>query len=69
MDKKRTVLLADASEEFRAMLQEAIEQAGEFTVTASTGDGREALRLAAEANAKRAAAERILCELAGDDSE
>ena len=48
MDKKRTVLLADASEEFRAMLQEAIEQAGEFTVTASTGDGREALRLAGE---------------------
>lgn len=28
---------------------------------------REALRLAAEANAKRAAAERILCELAEDD--
>ncbi len=45
MDSKRTVLLADASEEFRAMLQEAIEQAGEFTVAASTGDGREALRL------------------------
>ena len=45
MESKRTVLLADASEEFRAMLQEAIEQAGEFTVAASTGDGREALRL------------------------
>lgn len=42
------MLLADASEEFRAMLQEAIEQAGEFTVAASTGDGREALRLIEE---------------------
>lgn len=30
------------------MLQEAIEQAGEFTVAASTGDGREALRLTEE---------------------
>ncbi len=48
MDHRRTVLLADASEEFRAMLQEAIEQAGEFTVTASTGDGREALNLVEE---------------------
>ncbi len=48
MDTKRTVLLADASEEFRMMLQETIEQAGEFTVAASTGDGREALRLIGE---------------------
>ncbi|WP_295752752.1 sporulation transcription factor Spo0A [uncultured Oscillibacter sp.] len=45
MENKRTVLLADASEEFRSMLQEAIEQAGEFTVTASIGDGQEALEL------------------------
>jgi len=42
------VLLADASDEFRVMLQEAIEQAGEFTVAASTGDGQEALRLIGE---------------------
>ena len=48
MDNQRTVLLADASEEFRAMVQEAIEQAGEFTVAASTGDGQEALRLIEE---------------------
>ena len=48
MENKRTVLLADASEDFRAMLQEAIEQAGEFTVAASTGDGQEALRLIEE---------------------
>jgi len=48
MDNKRTVLLADANEEFRVMLQEAIELAGEFTVAASTGDGQEALRLIGE---------------------
>lgn len=48
MDNQRTVLLADASEEFRAMVQEAIEQAGEFTVAASTGDGQEALQLIEE---------------------
>ena len=48
MEHQRTVILADASEEFRAMLQEAIEQAGEFTVAASTGNGVEALRLIEE---------------------
>ena len=46
MDIRRTVLLADANEEFRAMLREAMEKNGEFTVTASAGDGAEALRLA-----------------------
>ena len=50
MENKITVLLADASEEFRAMLQEVIEKTGEFTVTASTGDGREALRLIRDQN-------------------
>ena len=46
MEIRRTVLLADANEEFRTMLREAMEQAGEFNVTASAGDGAEALRLA-----------------------
>lgn len=46
MDIRRTVLLADANEEFRAMLREAIEKAGEFTVAATAGDGAEVLRLA-----------------------
>lgn len=48
MENRRTVVLADANEEFRAMLGEAIEQAGEFNVAASAGDGREALRLIGE---------------------
>ncbi len=42
---KRTVLLADANEEFRGMLRDAIEKIEEFTVVGSTGDGLEALQL------------------------
>ena len=42
----RTVLLADANEEFREMLREYIEKTGEFRVVGSTGDGTEVLRLA-----------------------
>ena len=45
MDDRRTVLLADANEEFRSMLREAIEKTEEFTVVGSTGDGMEALQL------------------------
>ena len=45
MDIRRTVLLADANEEFRAMLREAIEKAEGFTVVGSVGDGAEALQL------------------------
>ena len=44
MDIKRTVLLADANEEFRAMLRSAIEKEGEFTVVDSVGDGIGALQ-------------------------
>ena len=32
MENKRTVLLADANEDFRTMLREIIESSGEFTV-------------------------------------
>ena len=45
MENKRTVLLADANEEFRALLGEHMEKTEEFTVVGSTGDGMEALRL------------------------
>ncbi|MEG2175794.1 MAG: sporulation transcription factor Spo0A [Oscillibacter sp.] len=44
MDSK-TVLLADANEDFRNLLQETIEKTEEFTVVGSTGDGLEADRL------------------------
>ena len=45
MDTRKTVLLADANEEFRAMLRSAIEETGEFTVVGTTGDGGEAYRM------------------------
>ena len=48
MDNRRTVLLADANEEFRAMTREIIEKDDGFTVVGSCGDGAEALRLARE---------------------
>ena len=44
MDIRRTVLLADANEEFRTMLQEAIDGDEAFTVIGAVGDGAEALR-------------------------
>ena len=48
MQNTAKVLLADANEEFRALLAGAIRETGEFTVVGSTGDGLEALRLAEE---------------------
>ena len=45
MQNTAKVLLADANEEFRALLAGAIGKTGEFTVVGSTGDGLEALRL------------------------
>lgn len=37
MDNKRTILLADANEEFRSMLRENIEKSEEFTVVGTRG--------------------------------
>ena len=48
MDNRKTVLLADANEEFRTMLREEIERSEEFTVVGSVGDGTEALALLAQ---------------------
>ena len=45
MDNRRTVLLADANEEFRGMLRDAIEKTEEFTVVGSAGYGTEAAQL------------------------
>ena len=46
MNIRKTVLLADANEEFRAMVRRVIEESDEFTVAGAAGDGTEALRLA-----------------------
>ena len=48
MDIRRTVLLADANEEFRTLVRKIIDEAEEFSVVGSVGDGTEALRLARE---------------------
>ena len=45
MDIRRTVVLVDASEEYRTMLQEAIDQSEIFSVIGSAGSGSEALEL------------------------
>ena len=45
MDTRKTVLLADANEEFRTMLRSAIEETGEFAVVGSTGNGEEAYQM------------------------
>ena len=48
MEHEVRVMLADASEEFRILLEETIENAGGFHVVGSTGDGAEVLALAQE---------------------
>jgi len=45
MDNRRKVVIADAKEEFRGILQKIVEESGKFQVVASTGDGAEALAL------------------------
>ena len=45
MENQRTILLADANEEFRAMLKGQITRDGTFAVVGDTGDGTEALRM------------------------
>ena len=45
MENRRTVILADANEEFRGMLREVVERTDRFSVVGCTGDGTEALRL------------------------
>ena len=48
MENKTRVLLADANEDFRMLLQETIERTGEVEVVGSTADGEEALQLMME---------------------
>ena len=48
MDIRRTVLLADANEEFRTLVRKIIDEAEEFSVVGSVGDGTAALRMASE---------------------
>lgn len=45
MENRRTVLLADANEDFRCLLQETIDQTEEFRVVGSVSNGLEAVQL------------------------
>ena len=45
MENEVRVLLADASEEFRILLEQTIENTGEFSVVGSVGDGSQILAL------------------------
>ncbi len=48
MGNEVRVILADASEEFRILLKDTIEETGEFRVVGSTGNGEELVQLVAE---------------------
>ena len=48
MENTKKVLIADSSEEFSAILSEAISKEDDLEVVGRTGDGQEAIRLAEE---------------------
>ena len=48
MDNKKTILIADASDEFRAALSEAVRAESDLEIIAQTADGQEAIRLCRE---------------------
>ena len=45
MNRKVKILLADASDDARGLLQTALERSGRFEVVASTGDGTQVVEL------------------------
>ena len=45
MEIKASVVIADASEEYRTILKKTMESTGEFQVVGSAGSGVEALRV------------------------
>ncbi|MBO4853897.1 MAG: sporulation transcription factor Spo0A [Oscillospiraceae bacterium] len=50
MENRGKVILADGSEEFRALLTKSIEESGEFEVAGAAGDGMEAWELVRQVN-------------------
>ena len=65
MENKTRVILADANEEFRAMLCQIIEKTGEFEVVGATGDGLNALQMVTEKKPQLLIADILLSELDG----
>lgn len=48
MDNRIKIMLTDANEDSRAMLQDALERSGRFAVVGSTGDGSQVLQMVRE---------------------
>ena len=65
MENRGSVILADASEEYRAVLSRAIEGTGGFQVVGSTGSGVEALRLVQQKHPQLLLLDLVLPELDG----
>ena len=65
MENRSTIVLADANEEFRSSLQQAIEETGEFTVVGSASDGMTALQLVTELRPQLLVADLLLPSLDG----
>ena len=65
MGKKMRVILADAGEEYRLLLKQALEETGEFDVVGCTGNGREAQELVAHYQPEMLITDLLLPELDG----
>ena len=65
MDNRASVVLADASEEYRMMLKKTVESTGEFQVIGSTGSGAEALRMVQQMHPQLLLMDLVLPELDG----
>ena len=65
MENKTTVILADANEEFRTMLQQTIEKTGEFCVVGTAGDGLSALQMVSDQQPQLLITDILLPELDG----
>ena len=65
MENKASVVLADASEEYRTILKKTMESTGEFQVVGSTGSGAEALRLVQQLYPQLLIMDLVLPELDG----
>ena len=65
MEIKASVVLADASEEYRTILKKTMESTGEFQVVGSAGSGVEALRLVQQLYPQLLIMDLVLPELDG----
>ena len=65
MENKIRILTADAGEEFRSLLNDALSEEPDMEVIASTGDGQEAIRLAKELGPDVVAMDLVLTRMDG----